>query len=180
MPDFHLHAVNVPAPGAIEGQDTLVLANSLRDVVELNQDQHNFRIFGPDETLSNLLGSVFDVTNRQWDAQEIKNGEFLAPAGRAVDSMLSEHQCEGWLEGYLLTGRHGLFNFGFHGYPTLIHRLTYRRTNQNLHVRAVPGLAYVSVAVEPAIWERQNSSTQMVLGGSSIFRTGLAKSKKPR
>jgi xylulose-5-phosphate/fructose-6-phosphate phosphoketolase len=87
-----------------------VLGKFLRDVTKLNQDQRNFRIFGPDETVSNLLGAVFEVTNRQWDAREVKNDEFLAPAGRVLDSMLSEHQCEGWLEGYLLTGRHGLFN----------------------------------------------------------------------
>jgi xylulose-5-phosphate/fructose-6-phosphate phosphoketolase len=110
MPDFHLHAVSVPSPGAVDGQDTLVLGRFLRDVVKLNQDQHNFRIFGPDETLSNLLGTVFEVTNRQWDARTVRNDEFLAPAGWVLDSMLSEHQCEGWLEGYLLTGRHGLFN----------------------------------------------------------------------
>ena len=110
MPDFHLHAVSVPSPGAVDGQDTLVLGKFLRDVAKLNQEQRNFRIFGPDETLSNLLGAVFEVTDRQWDAREEKNDEFLAPAGRVLDSMLSEHQCEGWLEGYLLTGRHGLFN----------------------------------------------------------------------
>jgi len=110
MPDFHDHAVSVPSPGAVEGQDTMVLGSFLRDVMKLNQVQHNFRIFGPDETLSNLLGAVFEVTNRQWDAREEKYDEFLAPTGRVMDSMLSEHQCEGWLEGYLLTGRHGLFN----------------------------------------------------------------------
>ena len=110
MPDFHAHAVTVPSPGAVDAQDTLVLGNFLRDVTKLNQDQRNFRVFGPDETVSNLLGAVFEVTNRQWDARKVKNDEFLAPAGRVLDSMLSEHQCEGWLEGYLLTGRHGLFN----------------------------------------------------------------------
>src|ERR1700683_4151912 len=110
MPHFHDHAVKVPSPGAVEAQDTLILGKFLRDVAVLNQDQRNFRIFGPDETLSNLLGAVFEVTNRQWDARQVKNDEFLAPAGRVLDSMLSEHQCEGWLEGYLLTGRHGLFN----------------------------------------------------------------------
>jgi xylulose-5-phosphate/fructose-6-phosphate phosphoketolase len=110
MPDFHAHAVDVPSPGAVDGQDTLVLGKFLRDVVKLNQDQRNFRIFGPDETLSNLLGAVFEVTDRQWDAREVSNDESLAPSGRVLDSMLSEHQCEGWLEGYLLTGRHGLFN----------------------------------------------------------------------
>jgi xylulose-5-phosphate/fructose-6-phosphate phosphoketolase len=108
MPDFRLHAVAITAPGAVTGEDTLVLGNFLRDVIVRNPN--NFRIFGPDETLSNLLGAVFEVTDRQWDAREIQNDEFLAPAGRVLDSMLSEHQCEGWLEGYLLTGRHGLFN----------------------------------------------------------------------
>jgi xylulose-5-phosphate/fructose-6-phosphate phosphoketolase len=108
MPDFRDHAVVVTAPGAVALGDTGVLGKFLRDVIRLNPD--NFRIFGPDETLSNLLGAVFDVTNRQWDAAVEPNDEFLAPTGRVQDSMLSEHQCEGWLEGYLLTGRHGLFN----------------------------------------------------------------------
>jgi xylulose-5-phosphate/fructose-6-phosphate phosphoketolase len=110
MPDFHDHAVKVPAPGAVEAQDTQVLGRFLRDVDKLNQAQRNFRIFGPDETLSNLLGAVFEVTDRRWLARQEGNDEFLAPAGGVLDSMLSEHQCEGWLEGYLLTGRHGLFN----------------------------------------------------------------------
>ena len=70
MPDFHAHAVTVPSPGAVDGQDTLVLGGFLRDVAKLNQDQRNFRVFGPDETLSNLLGAVFEVTNRQWDARK--------------------------------------------------------------------------------------------------------------
>jgi xylulose-5-phosphate/fructose-6-phosphate phosphoketolase len=108
MPDFHAHALEVPAPGAVVGQDTMVLGEFLREVVALNQD--GFRVFGPDETLSNLLGAVFETTNRQWEARTQANDEFLAPEGRVLDSMLSEHQSEGWLEGYLLTGRHGLFN----------------------------------------------------------------------
>ena len=110
MPDFHAHAVAVPSPGAMDAQDTLVLGRFLRDVTKLNQEQRNFRVFGPDETLSNLLGALFEVTDRQWEAPIVENDEFLASDGRVLDSMLSEHQCEGWLEGYLLTGRHGLFN----------------------------------------------------------------------
>lgn len=110
MPDFRIHAVNVTKPGAIVAQDTFVLGNFLRDVAKLNGSPRNFRIFGPDETLSNLLGAVFEVTNRQWDIRTERNDEFLARSGQVLDSMLSEHQCQGWLEGYLLTGRHGLFN----------------------------------------------------------------------
>jgi xylulose-5-phosphate/fructose-6-phosphate phosphoketolase len=110
MPDFRIHAVNVSAPGDCVAQDTIVLGKFLRDVTKQNQDQRNFRLFGPDETQSNLLGAIFEFTNRQWDAREIKGDVFLAPAGRVLDAMLSEHQCQGWLEGYLLTGRHGVFN----------------------------------------------------------------------
>src|SRR6204780_4393766 len=110
MPDFRVHAIEVPSPGAVDAQDTLVLGKFLRDVTLLNEAQRNFRVFGPDETLSNQLGAVFEVTSRQWEARTQQNDEFLAPDGRVLDSMLSEHQCEGWLEGYLLTGRHGLFN----------------------------------------------------------------------
>ena len=99
MPDFRAHAVHVPAPGAVDAGDTRVLGTFLRDVIKLNQDQHNFRLFGPDETVSNLLGAVFEVTDRQWDARTQANDEFLAPAGRVVDSMLSEHQCQGGWRG---------------------------------------------------------------------------------
>jgi xylulose-5-phosphate/fructose-6-phosphate phosphoketolase len=109
MPDFRDYAVSVPSPGSVEAADTHQLGVFLREVAKLNQEQRNFRIFGPDETLSNRLNAVFEVTNRQWDAQQQANDEFLAPDGRVME-MLSEHQCEGWLEGYLLTGRHGLFN----------------------------------------------------------------------
>ena len=110
MPDFREYAVDVPEPGAPGSGDTLALGAFLRDVAKLNAEQRNFRIFGPDETLSNRLDAVFETTSRQWDARIEPNDEFLSPSGRVLDSMLSEHQCEGWLEGYLLTGRHGLFN----------------------------------------------------------------------
>ena len=109
MPDFRKYAVKVPSPGSVLAADAHELGVFLRDVAKLNREQRNFRIFGPDETLSNRLGAVFEVTNRQWDARQQDNDEFLALDGRVME-MLSEHQCEGWLEGYLLTGRHGLFN----------------------------------------------------------------------
>ncbi|MDE2180568.1 MAG: phosphoketolase family protein [candidate division NC10 bacterium] len=116
MPDFRSYAVNVPSPGSVQAADTHVLGEFLRDVTMLNLEQRNFRIFGPDETLSNRLNAVFEVTNRQWEARKKENDEYLASDGRVME-MLSEHQCEGWLEGYLLTGRHGLFN----SYEAFIH-----------------------------------------------------------
>ncbi len=116
MPDFRKHAVDVPAPGAVEAADTHVLGEFFRDIAKLNRKQRNFRIFGPDETLSNRLNAVFEVTDRQWEARTQDNDEFLASDGQVME-MLSEHQCEGWLEGYLLTGRHGLFN----SYEAFIH-----------------------------------------------------------
>jgi xylulose-5-phosphate/fructose-6-phosphate phosphoketolase len=109
MPDFRDYAVAVSTPGITGIGDTHVLGTFLRDIVKLNLPQRNFRIFGPDETLSNGLQAVFEVTNRQWQADTAPNDEFLALQGRVME-VLSEHQCEGWLEGYLLTGRHGLFN----------------------------------------------------------------------
>ena len=109
MPSFRDYAVDVPAPGAATAEDTRVLGGFLRDVIERNRTARNFRLFGPDETVSNRLGSVFEVTERQWMADMYEGDDHLAPDGRVVE-MLSEHQCEGWLEGYLLTGRHGLFN----------------------------------------------------------------------
>ena len=109
MPDFREYAAKVPEPGVIGIGDTHVLGPFLRDVTQLNDAQRNFRVFGPDETLSNGLEALFEVTQRQWDAATLPNDEFLAPRGRVME-MLSEHQCEGWLEGYLLTGRHGVFN----------------------------------------------------------------------
>jgi xylulose-5-phosphate/fructose-6-phosphate phosphoketolase len=110
MPDFRQYAADVPTPGAPGIGDTHVLGPFLRDVVQLNREQRNFRVFGPDETLSNGLAALFEVTQRQWVAETVPGDEHLGRDGRVLDSMLSEHQCEGWLEGYLLTGRHGLFN----------------------------------------------------------------------
>jgi len=109
MPDYRKYAVDVPLPGVGGIGDTRVLGPFLRDVVKLNAPQRNFRVFGPDETLSNGLGAIFEDTNRQWNGATVPNDEFLAADGRVME-MLSEHQCEGWLEGYLLTGRHGVFN----------------------------------------------------------------------
>jgi xylulose-5-phosphate/fructose-6-phosphate phosphoketolase len=116
LPDWTKYAVEVPNPGGAMAEDTRVLGTFLRDVIKYNEDQRNFRIFGPDETISNRLTNVFEATNRQWELPIIKTDEYLAPEGRVIE-VLSEHQCEGWLEGYLLTGRHGVFN----SYEAFIH-----------------------------------------------------------
>ncbi|ASF46630.1 phosphoketolase family protein [Methylovulum psychrotolerans] len=137
MPDFRNYAVNVPSPGSVKASDAHELGVFLRDVVKLNLEQRNFRIFGPDETLSNRLGAVFEVTNRQWDAREQDNDEFLAPDGRVME-MLSEHQCEGWLEGYLLTGRHGLFNC----YEAFIHIIDSMFNQHAKWLKVTAGLAW--------------------------------------
>jgi xylulose-5-phosphate/fructose-6-phosphate phosphoketolase len=109
LPDFTDYAVAVARPGILGVGDTRVLAPYLRDVAKLNSQQRNFRIFGPDETISNGLEAVFQATTRQWEAATESNDQYLSRTGQVME-MLSEHQCEGWLEGYLLTGRHGLFN----------------------------------------------------------------------
>jgi xylulose-5-phosphate/fructose-6-phosphate phosphoketolase len=109
LPDFADYATDVPRPGVTGIGDTRVLAPFLRDVARMNDEPRNFRIFGPDETISNGLEAVFQATGRQWEAAGAPGDQYLVPSGQVME-MLSEHQCEGWLEGYLLTGRHGLFN----------------------------------------------------------------------
>ena len=110
-PDFRDYAVNIPSPGAVEAQDMYVLGTYVRDVMKLNMDARNFRIFAPDETASNRLQAVFEVTGRRFLDEQIEGiDDHLDPDGRVMDSMLSEHFCEGFLEGYLLTGRHGFFD----------------------------------------------------------------------
>ena len=116
LPDFRDYAVDVPSPGGSVASATTVLGEWLRDVIRANP--HTFRIFGPDETASNRLQAVFEATDKQWNAEHwpIDSDNHLAPTGRVVE-MLSEHQCQGWLEGYLLSGRHGLLN----SYEAFIH-----------------------------------------------------------
>jgi xylulose-5-phosphate/fructose-6-phosphate phosphoketolase len=109
IPDFRAHAVDVPKPGTTRAEATRVLGEFLRDVMKLNWESRNFRVFGPDETASNRLTHLFDVTDRVSTAQILKTDEHISPDGRVME-VLSEHLCQGWLEGYLLTGRHGLFS----------------------------------------------------------------------
>ncbi len=109
LPDFREYAVSVPRPGAVTGEATRVMGTFLRDVMKRNLESRNFRVFGPDETASNRLGALFEVTNRAWVADTLPEDDHLSADGRVME-ILSEHTCQGWLEGYLLTGRHGLFS----------------------------------------------------------------------
>ena len=109
-PDFRDFKVEIENHGGVIESDMMVLGKYVENIIKLNEKNKNFRIFGPDEALSNRLNHVFDSTNRQWEAETYETDEFLARSGRVIDSYLSEHMCEGWLEGYLLTGRYGFFH----------------------------------------------------------------------
>ncbi len=154
MPDFTEYAVPVLKPGIGGIGDTHVLGKFLRDVLKMNNAPRNFRIFGPDETLSNGLEAVFETTNRQWLAATAENDEFLARSGQVME-MLSEHQCEGWLEGYLLTGRHGLFNC----YEAFIHIIDSMFNQHAKWLKVTAGLA----------WRRKIASLNYLLS-SHVWR----------
>ncbi len=109
LPDFRQYAVELTKPGDSSAEATRVMGTYLRDVMKLNMDTKNFRVMGPDETKSNRLGALFEVTDRAWVAEHLSEDDHLAPDGRVME-ILSEHTCQGWLEGYLLTGRHGMFS----------------------------------------------------------------------
>ena len=108
LPDFRDYGIEVQ-PGKTKAQDMIELGGYIRDIFKLNEENKNFRIFGPDESMSNRLYKVFEYQKRDWNAEMLDTDDCLARDGRIMDSMLSEHMCEGWLEGYLLTGRHGFF-----------------------------------------------------------------------
>jgi xylulose-5-phosphate/fructose-6-phosphate phosphoketolase len=109
MPDFQDYAVKVPEPGTVQAEATRIMGVFLRDVMKLNQDSHNFRVFGPDETASNRLTALYEATTKVFTGEIFETDENISPDGRVME-VLSEHTCEGWLEGYLLTGRHGFFS----------------------------------------------------------------------
>jgi xylulose-5-phosphate/fructose-6-phosphate phosphoketolase len=152
LPDFRAYAVAMPGPGAVEAEDTRVLGRFLRDVIKENET--NFRLFGPDETVSNRLDAVFEATNRQWEAEMLPTDQFLAPEGRVLE-VLSEHQCEGWLEGYLLTGRHGVFNC----YEAFIHIIDSMFNQHAKWLKVTNGLP----------WRRKIASLNYVLS-SHVWR----------
>ncbi|MDP9091142.1 MAG: phosphoketolase family protein [Pseudomonadota bacterium] len=154
MPDFAAYAVDVPRPGVPGIGDTHIVGKFLRDVAKLNAAPRNFRIFGPDETLSNGLEAVFEVTDRQWMAETRNGDQFLARSGQVME-MLSEHQCEGWLEGYLLTGRHGVFNC----YEAFIHIVDSMFNQHAKWLKVTAGLA----------WRRKIASLNYLLS-SHVWR----------
>jgi xylulose-5-phosphate/fructose-6-phosphate phosphoketolase len=156
LPDFREYAVDVSAPGAGDAEDTRVLGTFLRDVIKLNPQ--NFRLFGPDETASNRLTAVFDATDKQWEAEIVPSDDHLARAGRVME-VLSEHQCEGWLEGYLLTGRHGMFN----SYEAFIHIID-SMFNQHAKwlkvTRHIPWrrpIASLNILLASHVWRQDNN-----------------------
>jgi len=154
LPDFRNYAVTVDTPGTEGEGDTYVSGRFLRDVIKENQVNRNFRIFGPDETVSNRLDIIFEATDRQWTAPITEHDEFLAADGSVME-MLSEHQCEGWLEGYLLTGRHGLFNC----YEAFIHIID---SMFNQHAKWLKASSELS-------WRRKIASLNILLT-STVWR----------
>ena len=159
LPDFREYAVDVPVPGGVEAQDMSELGGYVRDVLKLNRDARNFRVFGPDETMSNRLGKVFEETNRCWDADMVENDEFLAADGRIMDSMLSEHMCESWLEGYLLTGRHGFFN-SYEAFIRIVDSMAaqhakWLKITRNLHWREE--IASLNFVLSSNVWQQDHN-----------------------
>jgi xylulose-5-phosphate/fructose-6-phosphate phosphoketolase len=148
LPDVARYAVDVE-PGATRAEATRAAGNYLRDVMAINAEQRNFRVFGPDETKSNRLGALFDVTDRAWEAKRLETDDHLAPDGRVME-ILSEHTCQGWLEGYLLTGRHGLFSC----YEAFIHIVD---SMFNQHAK------WLKVAGSEVAWRRPIASLNYLL-----------------
>ena len=158
-PDFRNYGVSVKTPGDTVASDMTELGKYVKDLISLNSDKNNFRIFGPDEALSNRLNYVFDVTNRQWNLNKYDTDEFLNNDGRVIDSMLSEHMCEGMLEGYLLTGRHGFF----HSYEAFVrivdsmasqHAKWLKVTSELAWRREIASLNYV---LSSHIWQQDHN-----------------------
>ena len=149
LPDFRAYAVHVPSPGQVEGEATRVLGVFLRDVMIRNHERRNFRIVGPDETASNRLSALFEATDRAWMAERLAEDDHLSPKGRVME-ILSEHVCQGWLEGYLLTGRHGLFSC----YEAFIHIVD---SMFNQHAK------WLKVASREIAWRRPIASLNYLL-----------------
>ncbi|MDO8662957.1 MAG: phosphoketolase family protein [Candidatus Omnitrophota bacterium] len=158
LPDFHKYAVKVDKPGTTESEPTRVMGYFLRDVMKMNQREKNFRVFGPDETTSNRLGALLEVTNRTWMAHILPEDDHLSVDGRVME-ILSEHTCQGWLEGYLLTGRHGLFSC----YEAFIHivdsmfnqHAKWLKTSRRIHWRRP--IASLNYLLTSHVWRQDHN-----------------------
>jgi xylulose-5-phosphate/fructose-6-phosphate phosphoketolase len=176
LPDFRRYAVDVSAPATTTSEATRVLGTFLRDVIETNSQ--TFRIMGPDETASNRLSAVFEVTDRAWEAELRDDDDHLAPDGRVME-VLSEHLCQGWLEGYLLTGRHGLFNC----YEAFIHIIDsmFNQHAKWLKVsRQIPWrrpIASLNYLLSSHVWRQDhNGSPTRTRGSSTTWSTSAPRS----
>ena len=157
IPDFRKYAVNFNNPGTVMCQDMEELGKFVRDVIDLNKT--NFRVFGPDETKSNRLTPVFEKTDRQFNALIYKNDESLSNEGRVIDSVLSEHLCEGMLEGYLLTGRHGIFN-SYEAFIRIVDSMTsqhakWLKVTKELSWRK--GISSLNYVLSSHIWQQDHN-----------------------
>ncbi len=158
-PDFKDYGVKVDYPGSTIAQDMQELGKYVRDVIKLNEDMRNFRVFGPDEALSNRLNYMFEGTSRQFNGITYPNDEFLNNDGRVLDSYLSEHACEGWLEGYLLTGRHGFFHT-YEAFSRIIDSMTsqhakWLKVTKELSWRAP--IASLNYVLSSHIWQQDHN-----------------------
>ena len=159
LPDFRQYAVEVPKPGQVQAQDMLELGGFVRDIFRLNQSARNFRLFGPDESMSNKLSRVFEATNRDFNGEMIDGDEFLAIDGRVMDSQLSEHMCEGWLEGYLLTGRHGFFN-SYEAFIRIVDSMVSQHAKWLKLCRDIPwreDIASLNIILTSTVWAQDHN-----------------------
>ena len=157
FPELKQYEIKINKPGSIKTQDMTELGKYIRDIFKLNKD--NFRIFGPDETMSNRLNSVFEETNRTWNIKKLDNDEFLDENGKVMDSMLNENLCEGWLEGYILTGRHGMFS-SYEAFLRIVDSMTsqhakwLKMTSQIPWRKDIPSLNYI---ITSTVWQQDHN-----------------------
>src|SRR5258706_296052 len=158
IPDFREYAVDVPKPGAIFAEPTRVLGKLLRDVMKLNMESLNFRVFGPDETASNRLDALFEVTDRTSTATILPTDDHVSPDGRVME-VLSENMCEGWLEGYLLTGRHGFFSC-YEGFIHIVDSMFNQHAKWLKTSRAIPWrrpIASLNYLLTSHVWRQDHN-----------------------
>lgn len=159
LPDYRKYAVDTKGHGEIEAQDMTELGKLVRDIFKLNDDAKNFRIFGPDETNSNRLNAVFETENRAWNSEKLDNDDHLSFDGRVMDSMLSEHMCEGWLEGYLLTGRHGFFAT-YEAFARIIDSMAAQHAKWLKICRGLPWreeIASLNLIMSSTVWQQDHN-----------------------